>query len=78
MTIHTVLAHAGAAAKHFWPAALSVDTPIAAAALSIPWWLQPAEAWGQALIVGGGVVLIVMRILIASRRLRGAQEPGDE
>jgi hypothetical protein len=75
----TKAAPIGVAAKYAVDAALSIDTPVVAAAVSIPWWLPTIEAWGQALIVAGGVVLIILRVAIAARRLRApAPERGDE
>ncbi|HWE72516.1 MAG TPA: hypothetical protein VG328_05095 [Stellaceae bacterium] len=46
------------------------DGTAAVTAIAAPLWLADAEAWGRALLIFGGVVLLVLRIVIALRALR--------
>jgi hypothetical protein len=48
------------------------DGTAALTAIAAPLWLADAEAWGRALLIFGGVVLLVLRIVIAWRALRRA------
>ena len=50
---------------------LAVDATTAAAAISAPFWLENMEQWGRALLILGGLVLLVIRIIGACRQLRG-------
>jgi hypothetical protein len=52
------------------------DGTAAVTAIAAPLWLADAEAWGRALLIFGGVVLLVLRIVIALRVLRRA--PGGD
>ena len=47
-----------------------VDATTATAAVTVPFWLQDVELWGRALVILGGLVLILLRILCAWRELR--------
>jgi hypothetical protein len=51
------------------------DGTAAVAAIAAPLWLADAEVWGRALLIFGGVVLLILRILISWRALRGATAP---
>jgi hypothetical protein len=46
------------------------DATTAMAAVTVPFWLQDIELWGRALVILGGLVLLVLRILCAWRELR--------
>ena len=48
-----------------------VDAPIGLAAVTAPLWLNWFEGWMQALLLVGGVVLLMIRIAIAWREWRG-------
>lgn len=48
------------------------DGTAALTAIAAPLWLADAEAWGRALLIFGGVVLPILRIVIAFRALRRA------
>ncbi|HEX3970429.1 MAG TPA: hypothetical protein VHX19_03850 [Stellaceae bacterium] len=48
------------------------DGTAALTAIAAPLWLTDAEAWGRALLIFGGVVLLVLRVVIALRILRRA------
>lgn len=47
-----------------------LDATTAMAAVTVPFWLQDIELWGRALVIVGGLVLLVLRILCAWRELR--------
>jgi len=49
---------------------VAFDATAAAAAVTVPFWLQNLEQWGRALVVLGGIVLLGIRILGAWRMLR--------
>jgi hypothetical protein len=46
------------------------DGAAAATAIAAPLWLGDAEVWGRALLIFGGVVLLVLRVVIAWRAVR--------
>ena len=46
------------------------DGTAALAAIAAPLWLADAEVWGRALLIFGGVVLLILRIVIAWRSVR--------
>ena len=46
------------------------DGTAAVTAIAAPLWLADAEAWGRALLIFGGVVLLILRVVIAWRALR--------
>lgn len=46
------------------------DGTAAVTAIAAPLWLADAEAWGRALLIFGGVLLLVLRVVIALRILR--------
>lgn len=48
----------------------ALDGTAAMAAATVPLWLERFELWGRALVIFGGLVLLVMRILCAWRDLR--------
>jgi hypothetical protein len=48
------------------------DGTAAVTAIAAPLWLADAEAWGRALLIFGGVVLLILRIVIAWRALHRA------
>lgn len=48
------------------------DGTAAVTAIAAPLWLADAEAWGRALLIFGGVALLVMRVIIAWRAVRHA------
>jgi hypothetical protein len=48
------------------------DGTAALTAIAAPLWLADAEIWGRALLIFGGVVLLVLRIVMAFRALRRA------
>jgi hypothetical protein len=50
---------------------VAFDATAAAAAVTVPFWLQDLEQWGRALVILGGVVLLALRIIGAWRALRG-------
>jgi uncharacterized membrane protein len=52
------------------------DGTAALTAIAPPLWLADAEAWGRALLILGGIVLLILRIVIAWRALR--RVPGGE
>ena len=52
------------------------DGTAALTAIAAPLWLADAEAWGRALVILGGVVLLALRIVIAWRVLRRAPKAG--
>lgn len=53
------------------------DGTAAMTAIAAPLWLADAELWGRALFILGGIVLLVLRIVIAWRALRHAQGGGN-
>ena len=53
------------------------DGAAAVTAIAAPLWLVDAEAWGRALLIFGGVVLLVLRIVMAWRALRRVSRAGD-
>jgi hypothetical protein len=46
------------------------DGTAALTAIAAPLWLADAEIWGRALLIFGGVVLLILRVVIACRALR--------
>ena len=46
------------------------DGTAAVTAIAAPLWLADAEIWGRALLIFGGVVLLVLRVAIAWRAVR--------
>lgn len=46
------------------------DGTAAVTAIAAPLWLADAEVWGRALLIFGGVVLLILRVVIAWRALR--------
>lgn len=52
---------------------LAFDGTTAAAALTVPFWLQDVELWGRGLVILGGLVLLVIRIMCAWRELKRAR-----
>lgn len=53
------------------------DGTAAVAAIAAPLWLADAEIWGRALLIFGGMVLLILRILISWRALRRAARAAD-
>jgi len=49
---------------------LALDATAAAAAITVPFWLQALEQWGRALVILGGIVLLGLRIVGAWRALK--------
>lgn len=45
------------------------DGTAAVTAIAAPLWLADAEVWGRALLIFGGVVLLILRVVIAWRAL---------
>jgi hypothetical protein len=54
------------------------DGTAALAAIAAPLWLLDAEVWGRALLIFGGVVLLILRIAMALRALRRLPNDGAE
>jgi hypothetical protein len=50
------------------------DATTAMAAVTVPFWLQDIELWGRALVILGGLVLLVLRILCAWHELRRGRD----
>lgn len=48
----------------------ALDGTTAMAAVTVPLWLENVELWGRALVILGGLALLVIRILCAWRDLR--------
>ena len=48
------------------------DGTAAVTAIAAPLWLVDAEIWGRALLIFGGVVLLILRVVIAWRALHRA------
>ena len=48
------------------------DGAAAVTAIAAPLWVADAEIWGRALLIFGGVVLLVLRVVIAWRAVRRA------
>ena len=46
------------------------DATTAMMAVTVPFWLQDVELWGRALVILGGLVLLILRILCAWHELR--------
>jgi hypothetical protein len=46
------------------------DGTAALTAIAAPLWLADAEIWGRALLIFGGVVLLILRVVIAWRAVR--------
>lgn len=56
------------------------DGTAAVTAIAAPLWLADAEVWGRALLIFGGVVLLILRVVIAWRAMRRASRiarPGN-
>jgi len=51
----------------------ALDGTTAMAAITAPFWLQGFELWGRALVILGGLVLLILRILCAWRELKGGR-----
>jgi hypothetical protein len=52
------------------------DGTAALTAIAAPLWLADVEAWGRALLIFGGVVLLILRIVITLRALRRVSKSG--
>jgi len=50
------------------------DGTAAVTAIAAPLWLADAEIWGRALLIFGGVVLLILRVVIAWRALHRAPD----
>jgi hypothetical protein len=60
--------------NHKLDAAFDGTAPLTA--IAAPLWLADAEAWGRALLIFGGVVLLILRVVIALRALRRTPKEG--
>lgn len=49
---------------------IAFDTTTAMAAVTVPFWLQDIELWVRALVMLGGLVLLILRIFGAWRDLK--------
>ncbi|MCR9215310.1 MAG: hypothetical protein NXI13_16455 [Proteobacteria bacterium] len=53
----------------------TADVAIGTAATAIPLWLHYFENFGEAFIVGGGIILIIIRVALAIREWMRGRKP---